>query len=151
MAVVGRSGSGKSSVVRAGLVPSLRRPDGDQVWEIVTLLPGAQPLQALAGALLPLLEPEMSETDRLVEINKQAGHLAAGSLSLHQVIDRVLEKQPGTDRLLLVVDQWEELYTQAKRRRRPKRTRRPLHRRAARRDRRSAGHGGPDPARRLLR
>ncbi len=114
VAVVGRSGSGKSSVVRAGLVPSLRRPDGHQVWEIVTLLPGAHPLQALAGALLPLLEPEMSETDRLVEINKQAGHLAAGDLSLHQVIDRVIEKQPGTNRLLLVVDQWEELYTQAK-------------------------------------
>jgi formylglycine-generating enzyme required for sulfatase activity len=112
VAVVGRSGSGKSSVVRAGLVPSLRRPDGDRVWEVVTLLPGAQPLHALAGALLPLLEPEMSEIDRLVEINKQAGHLAAGSLRLHQVINRVIEKQPGTDRLLLVIDQWEELYTQ---------------------------------------
>jgi len=113
VAVVGRSGSGKSSVVRAGLVPKLRRPDGDQVWEIVTLFPGTRPLQALSRALLPLLEPEMSEIDRLVEINKQAGHLAAGELGLDQVINRVLEKQPGTDRLLLVVDQWEELYTQA--------------------------------------
>ena len=114
VAVVGRSGSGKSSVVRAGLVPALRRSDGDQVWEIVTLLPGAQPLQALAGALLPLLEPEMTEIDRLVEINKQAGHLAAGDLQLHQVINRLLAKQPGTDRLLLLIDQWEELYTQSK-------------------------------------
>jgi hypothetical protein len=112
--VVGRSGSGKSSVVLAGLVPALRRPSGDHVWEIVTLLRGGEPLHALAGALLPLLEPQMSETDRLVEINKQAGHLAAGDLHLHQIINRVLEKQPGTDRLLLVVDQWEELYTQAK-------------------------------------
>jgi formylglycine-generating enzyme required for sulfatase activity len=114
VAVVGRSGSGKSSVVRAGLIPALRRPDGDRVWEIVTLLPGSQPLHALAGALLPLLEPEMTETDRLVEINKQAGHLTAGNLHLHQVIERVLAKQPGTDRLLLVVDQWEELYTQSR-------------------------------------
>jgi hypothetical protein len=114
VAVVGRFGSGKSSVVRAGLVPALRQPDGDRMWEIVTLLPGGEPLHALAGALLALLEPQMSETDRLVEINKQAGHLAAGDLHLHQIINRVLEKQPGTDRLLLVVDQWEELYTQAR-------------------------------------
>jgi hypothetical protein len=111
VAVVGRSGSGKSSVVRAGLVPSLRRPDGDKVWEIATLVPGQQPLHALAGALLPLLEPQLTETCRLVEVNKQAGHLANGDLRLHQVINRVLEKQLGTDRLLLVIDQWEELYT----------------------------------------
>jgi formylglycine-generating enzyme required for sulfatase activity len=96
---------------QSGLIPSLRRPNGDTVWEVVTLVPGQQPLHALAGALLPLLEPEMTETDQLVELNKQAGHLAKGDLRLHQVISRVLEKQPGTDRLLLVVDQWEELYT----------------------------------------
>ncbi|MCP4896648.1 MAG: TIR domain-containing protein, partial [bacterium] len=78
VAVVGRSGSGKSSVVRAGLVPSLRRPDGETVWEVVTLVPGRQPLQALAGVLLPLLEPDMTETDRLVEVNRQARYLASG-------------------------------------------------------------------------
>jgi len=61
VAVVGRSGSGKSSVVRAGLVPSLRQPDGKTVWEIATLVPGPQPLHALAGALLPFLEPDMTE------------------------------------------------------------------------------------------
>ena len=111
VAVVGSSGSGKSSVVRAGLVPRLRRPDGNTVWEVVTLVPGRRPLQALAGALLPLLEPQMTETERLREINNQAGYLAKGEVRLEQVVNRVLEKQPGTDRLLLVVDQWEELYS----------------------------------------
>lgn len=111
VAVVGASGSGKSSVVRAGLVPHLRRRDSGRVWDIVTLVPSDRPLHALAAALLPLLEPEMTETDRLVEVGKLAGYLAEGHVTLRDVVARALEKQPGTDRLLLVVDQWEELYT----------------------------------------
>ena len=77
----------------------------------VTLLPGDRPLQALAAALLPLLEPEMTEVDRLAEVNKLAAYLQTGDLALRDVVARVLAKQPGTDRLLLVADQWEELYT----------------------------------------
>ena len=67
--VVGPSGSGKSSVVFAGLLPRLRRGDG---WSIVQLRPGSQPFHELANALLPLLEPAMTETDRLIEIPKAA-------------------------------------------------------------------------------
>jgi formylglycine-generating enzyme required for sulfatase activity len=113
VAVVGASGSGKSSVVRAGLIPSLRRSDGGTLWEILTLVPGHEPLQALIGALLPLLEPDMTTMDQMVEVNKQAGNLRAGDLHLRQLVDAVLAKQQGTSRLLLVVDQWEELYTYA--------------------------------------
>ncbi|MBI2927004.1 MAG: TIR domain-containing protein, partial [Verrucomicrobia bacterium] len=112
LAVVGASGCGKSSVVRAGLVPQLRR-DRDTTWEIATLVPGDQPLKALAAALLPFLEPAMTETDRLAEVGKLAGHFASGAISLRDVVQRVLARQPGTDRLLLVADQWEELYTLA--------------------------------------
>jgi hypothetical protein len=111
VAVVGASGSGKSSVVRAGLVPHLRCGDSGHVWDIATLVPGERPLHALAAALLPLLEPEMTETDRLVEVGKLASYLAEGHVALRDVVARTLDKQPGTDRLLLVVDQWEELYT----------------------------------------
>src|SRR5215813_8977417 len=110
LAVVGASGSGKSSVVRAGLVPALRR-NREKVWEMVTLVPGDRPLRSLAVALAPLLEPEMTETDRLVEINKLSGALASGDLKLRDIVERVLSKQLGTERLLIVVDQWEELYS----------------------------------------
>jgi hypothetical protein len=49
--------------------------------------------------------------DRLAEVNKLAAHLADGSVALRDVTACVLQKQKGTDRLLLFVDQWEELYT----------------------------------------
>jgi hypothetical protein len=43
-------------------------------------------------------------------VGKLADNLAKGHIALRDVIARALEKQAGTDRLLLVVDQWEELY-----------------------------------------
>ncbi len=110
VAVVGASGSGKSSVVRAGLVPRLRRNSG-RVWEIATVVPGDRPMHALATVLLPFLEPGMTEADRLIEANKLARAIEAGDVGLRDVSQRVLAKQTGTDRLLVFVDQWEELYT----------------------------------------
>lgn len=110
VAVVGASGSGKSSVVRAGLVPELRK-SRERVWEVVTIVPTDRPVQALATGLMPLLEPDLRETDRLIETNKLAEALLQGTVTLRDISDRALVKQPGTDRLLLLVDQWEELFT----------------------------------------
>ena len=114
LAVVGASGSGKSSVVRAGLIPQLRQEKGT-TWEVTTLFPGDEPLKALARAVSPLLEPDtMDEIDRLVTINKLADAFAKHDVSLHDAGLRILDKQAGTNRLLLVIDQAEELYTVAK-------------------------------------
>src|SRR6516162_8987068 len=110
LAVVGASGSGKSSVVRAGLVPRLRS-DRHATWETVILVPTDQPLKALARALIPLLEPTMGEVDSLAEANKLAEHFRSRTVFLADIVERVLEKQPGTNRVLIVIDQFEELYT----------------------------------------
>ncbi len=91
IAVVGASGSGKSSVVRAGLVPRLRRATGDRVWDVVTVLPGKRPLLSLAGAMVPLLEPDLDEIGCLLKVNKLAAHLQAGELTLRDLVDRALE------------------------------------------------------------
>ncbi|MCX7111051.1 MAG: SUMF1/EgtB/PvdO family nonheme iron enzyme [Proteobacteria bacterium] len=110
IALVGPSGSGKSSVVRAGLCPKLRQ-ERLAPWEIATLVPGGRPFHHLAGVLLPLLQTDLREVDRLDETAKLAQKLTAGAIELRDVIQRILEKQAGTRRFLLVVDQWEELYT----------------------------------------
>jgi WD40 repeat protein/class 3 adenylate cyclase len=106
--VVGSSGSGKSSAVFAGLLPKLRQ---DGKWLIASLRPGNQPFHALASALLPLLEPEMDETDRLLASQKLAEGLSAGEVTLFHTISRILQKQSPVSRLLMVADQFEELYT----------------------------------------
>ena len=95
VAVVGASGSGKSSVVRAGLVPELRKSH-DRVWEVVTMVPTDRPVHALAAVLMPFLEPDMSEVTRLRETNQLADDLISRKTTLRDIVDRVLAKQPGT-------------------------------------------------------
>jgi WD40 repeat protein len=108
VAVVGPSGVGKSSLVLAGAIPRIRRLAG---WGIVDLRPtsGASPLAALASRMLALLEPGMTEAGRLRELPELVAVLEQGRLG--EVVDRVLERA-NLQRLLLIVDQFEELFTQ---------------------------------------
>src|SRR5207245_199321 len=105
--LLGASGSGKSSVVFAGLVPRLRA-EGN--WVIASFRPGAHPHRALAAGLIPLLEDHMSETDRILEVEKLGHALRQGDIRPSEVVGRIVEKT-GSDRLVLIADQFEELYT----------------------------------------
>ncbi len=106
--VIGASGSGKSSVVFAGLMPKLRSQGN---WLIVSCRPSDRPFRSLAAAIIPQLEPQLSETDQLVESNKLAAALDSQDLRLSDVIGRILQKGSNQVQLLLAIDQFEELYT----------------------------------------
>lgn len=112
VAVVGASGSGKSSVARAGLVPMLRQ-DTRAPWEIVTMTPNDRPLHNLATVLVPLLIPEQGADRQIIAIGEQDKALRQGTVHIRDISERILAEQRGTERLLLIVDQWEELYTLA--------------------------------------
>ena len=80
VAVIGRSGSGKSSAVQAGLLPLLRRqrPPAD-TWEVVTFTPGIKPFDRLAARLVPLWSTVQrdrtdvrSESETLIPLTLQA-------------------------------------------------------------------------------
>ncbi len=110
-AVVGPSGSGKSSVVFAGLVSRLRqaaslRQSQQKAWLLADMRPGARPFEALASAILP---PEMA--DRVTRLQALADSLRNGSVRLASAVKLLLRSQPDKHRLLLVIDQFEELFT----------------------------------------
>jgi hypothetical protein len=80
-------------------------------WDTVSFTPGDDPFHRLASALIPLLEPDLSETARLTEAEELGRNLAAEKIRVESVINRVIQKSNGTGRLLLVTDQFEELFT----------------------------------------
>jgi WD40 repeat protein/DNA-binding SARP family transcriptional activator/tRNA A-37 threonylcarbamoyl transferase component Bud32 len=102
LAVVGPSGSGKSSLVRAGLVPALRSGAlaGSESWFVLEMIPGAHPLEELEAALLRIaVNPPAS----LIE------QLERDEFGLIQATKRVLPADESE--LLLVIDQFEEVFT----------------------------------------
>jgi WD40 repeat protein len=105
LAVVGPSGSGKSSVVRAGLLPQLRvgaLPTAPS-WFMVAMIPGTQPLQSLIAALEQVAITPLHEAERQIIVTGRG---------LCDLIQAVLPPDPAVE-LLLVIDQFEEWFTQA--------------------------------------
>ena len=110
--VVGPSGSGKSSLAHAGLIPLIKKNRPPKtIWDCLSFTPGQSPFYNLAASLVPLLEPTLNETDRLLEAGKLANLLKSQQVTLNSVVDRVISISNGTEKLLLIVDQFEELFT----------------------------------------
>ena len=163
VAVVGPSGSGKSSVVFAGLIPALRQTKIQ--LQIISFRPGNNPFKALAAALFPVLEKrdnlnsdrdsaifsskvpctlkrkiarcavkkavpkallQAIDRSKLVQVSNSSNSesnsrclferkleiwLQQDDKALYKIIESFVQHNPGV-RLVLIADQFEELYTQ---------------------------------------
>ena len=105
--LLGASGSGKSSVVFAGLVPKLQQ---EGHWQFTHFRPGSDPFHALALALVPLYTTNLNETERLAQARQLANYLRDGDISLADVVAQIQQNYPS-ERVLVIADQFEELYT----------------------------------------
>jgi WD40 repeat protein/ABC-type dipeptide/oligopeptide/nickel transport system ATPase component len=139
IAVVGASGSGKSSVVFAGLIPQLKQ-DRNRDWQIISFRPGNNPFESLAiafGSILAKVNPsgnllttetevinlsnspmetgdgkigfEDSHQQKLAELELEVD-IKASDLGLFNAIETFIQDAPRTH-LVLIADQFEELYT----------------------------------------
>ncbi len=118
-ALVGASGSGKSSVVRAGLIPVLKSgkphdsdtsatPHEKSDWKVILTTPTAHPLEALAIGL----KKESQDGILMADFVKEMTHKPQGLRDhLSKWLSENKTKTKTTHRLLIVVDQFEELFT----------------------------------------
>ncbi len=115
LAVIGASGSGKSSLVRAGLVPALKRSQPG-LWQVHIFTPSSHPLESLAVSMTRG-EQSVTATATLIDDLRQDPR------SLHLYAGKALASHPSTAHgygrnsrgtVLLVVDQFEELFTQCR-------------------------------------
>jgi hypothetical protein len=112
LAVVGASGSGKSSIVRAGLIPALAAgapladgtlpPEGSAAWPVRVITPTTRPLEALAAALTARHSQQPASLAHQDDWMRDP-------LTLDRHARQLLS--PPADALLLVVDQFEELFS----------------------------------------
>lgn len=128
LAVVGPSGSGKSSLVRAGLLPVLplgaigTGPD----WHVATMRPGNKPLRNLAAELLKLPMLRLGLRGGLPGRGDDAGAVGAAETTRvetalrrgpHSLLDLVVTAKThagcSDHNVLVLVDQFEELFTYA--------------------------------------
>ena len=111
--IIGPSGSGKSSLLHAGILPAILRGNlpipGSSGWPYVTLTPGRNPVAALANRLASLTDADSAQI---------AASMEADPLSVVGIIATALNIRPESyssmsntrRRLLIVIDQFEELF-----------------------------------------
>ena len=113
VAVAGASGSGKSSLVRAGLIHTLRQGkkfSGSDRWRIQLISPTDHPLKSLATAFV---NPKDSAIDRAEQLRRAETLLQSGGTGLSHLVRASLmsAKHGRNSRLLLIIDQFEEVFT----------------------------------------
>lgn len=120
LVITGNSGCGKSSLIRAGLIPALRKGwcqhagKAATSWHVAITRPSGAPFDYLAEVLPNQLAPNLTITEQTEFIADCRNKLPLGAEALRNAISALAHataQEPGQTRILLVVDQFEELFT----------------------------------------
>jgi serine/threonine protein kinase len=106
--VAGPSGVGKSSFVRAGVIPALKQ--SGEAWETMVIRPGRHPMAALANIVVPLLSTGSTTLSAQVAEHQNALQRLYQEPGYLGTLLRTRARTQGR-KILLFVDQFEELFT----------------------------------------
>lgn len=130
VALVGNSGVGKSSLVQAGVIGTLKRQrfcrselswpqnlQDSRAWAFLTMKPGDDPIAALVSEFAELWYPDATDPNRIARRNEWTKLLRDGAAQISDLIEAT-DRRFATDlaltpppRLFLYIDQGEELYS----------------------------------------
>ena len=108
--IIGASGSGKSSVVRAGLLPQLEAENlksDPHKWQMLGIGKDSEPIKPGVNPLSELIEVFKPFYRSKRDINYLHSEIENGTVQLSELTQKI----PGTARLILVIDQFEEIFT----------------------------------------
>jgi tetratricopeptide (TPR) repeat protein len=117
VAVVGSSGSGKSSLVRAGLLPLIEKESSEptgRIWEMIQMHPGDMPIGNLAAAMARRFFPREDANIAAARQERIKFALRRSSFGMSEALHEI--EGLGDTSIILVVDQFEELFRYAARR-----------------------------------
>ncbi|HND55407.1 MAG TPA: TIR domain-containing protein, partial [Pirellulaceae bacterium] len=114
LAIVGASGSGKSSLARAGVLAALKQGeiDGSQEWLVTICKPGPRPLESLAGALTANPRIKLGEGLATNLSRDLIQSLSSHANELHLTTEKNLPAGAGHARHVVLIDQFEEVFSQ---------------------------------------
>ena len=105
LALIGSSGSGKSSLIKAGLIPSLELArEVREEWKVIVFRPGGNPVKSLIAAMKMHLRREDISWETQ-DLDKAEASLLANPQSIFELLSVVKQKN-----ILLVIDQFEEIF-----------------------------------------
>jgi hypothetical protein len=106
--IIGPSGSGKSSILLAGVMPRLKATG---TWRVAVFRPGRDPVANLFDELVSLLEPQATTALKRLKAMNEALELVGENIAGFVEAARAICRTERVECLLLVVDQFEELLT----------------------------------------